>query len=272
MYLILTVTVHQDRVRPAINKYLHDNTDPRLAACIAAQSGFRNAHVQTLRSVCGVPQFDNGTSMLLSGNDSLAALTTGSSTATSEMKSVSCGAQKLGKSRLLIEGENGVLLVPPRSQLQGLLECPFNQLYCFMTFTTIDEWFKHSLSHFGDVGPPKKCRCCFCDAEFEDKSGLQSWGKRMEHVAYHHKIGCRMAHARPDFDVYTYLWNKRLISDAEYRDIRGPVKSCPYPSHPEETYQYHSASYLESAQPQPCSSKTENRVRRRRTERGFIIT
>lgn len=271
-YLILTVTVRQGRTRPAIINYLHDNTDSRLPAHLAAQSEFPNAHAHTLRSVCEVPQSGNGTSMLLSGDDSLAALTTGLSTITSEMTSMSCDAQKVGKSRILVEGENGILLVPRRSQLQGPLECPFNLLFCLQTFATIDDWFKHSLSHFRDIGPPIECHCCFCDAKFEGGSGLQSWGKRMEHVAYHHQLGCRMAHARPDFALYTYLWKNRLIGDAEYKDIRGTVENRQYPSPLEGIYQYHSVSCLETALPQPCSSRTENRVRRRRTERGFIIT
>ncbi len=107
-YLILTVTVRQGRTRPAIINYLHDNTDSRLPAHLAAQSEFPNAHAHTLRSVCEVPQSGNGTSMLLSGDDSLAALTTGLSTITSEMTSMSCDAQKVGKSRILVEGRLNV--------------------------------------------------------------------------------------------------------------------------------------------------------------------
>ncbi len=43
----------------------------------------------------------------------------------------------------------------------------------------------------------------------------------MKHVAYHHRLNDKLAHARPDFELYTYLWNNRLIINAEYRNLKG---------------------------------------------------
>ena len=43
----------------------------------------------------------------------------------------------------------------------------------------------------------------------------------MEHIASHHQLGCRLATARPDFELFYYLWRHRLISDADYRDLKG---------------------------------------------------
>lgn len=102
----------------------------------------------------------------------------------------------------------------------------------------VGRWVKHSMTHFRHVGPPDSNKCCFCDEPFKSMPGLSSWAQRMEHVAYHHLLGCRLAHGRPDFELYNYLWNNRLISDADYRDLKGnnderSQAAQAYPSPPE---------------------------------------
>jgi len=42
----------------------------------------------------------------------------------------------------------------------------------------------------------------------------------MEHVAFHHRCGESLSHARPDFALYEYLWCHRLISLEVYNDIK----------------------------------------------------
>lgn len=209
--------------------------------------------------------------MLLSGNDSLPALSTISSATKLKSISTSIGEREIEHSRLLKEDEDGVLVVPAlRSQV--IFECPFNFLTCHQTFSALDDWFKHSVSHFSAVGPPAHSSCCFCDAEFDGDNGLQSWAERMQHVAFHHQLGCRLAHARPDFALNKYLWRNFLISDATYRDIMADNGNH---SLPEESYRYHSASctrpqiYTNSAS---SIKSRQERVRRRRTSRGHAIT
>ena len=166
--------------------------------------------------------------MLVSGSEhtrdsyaqDLAALTRASSLTANESVSSSMGARQLEGQRLLDQGPGGELVIRQLSAPK-LFECPFNFLFCPMEFSGLNEWINHSLSHFGRMDPPVLNRCCFCNAIFQDHNGVSCWAERMNHVALHHRLGHRLAHARPDFELYTYLWNKRLISDADYRDLKG---------------------------------------------------
>ena len=92
--------------------------------------------------------------MIMSGNDSLAALTTAaSSLPTSASVSSSRGIRALGNARLLELDDQNALQVPALRN-PPIFECPFNFLYCLVTFASFTEWFTHSLTHFHDVGPP----------------------------------------------------------------------------------------------------------------------
>ncbi|MCJ1280814.1 hypothetical protein MMC26_000131 [Xylographa opegraphella] len=158
--------------------------------------------------------------MLLSGNSSLAALTTASSASTTPSVSSSLGERYLGKARVLEHDHEGALHPAPLRH-QVVFECPFNFLYCLMTFTCLSDSFNHSLTHFKKNAPPEKNKCCFCDVEFARSDGMRSWRDKMEHTALHHKLGHKLAHARPDFAFYTFLWNKHIIEAAEYKDLMG---------------------------------------------------
>jgi hypothetical protein len=230
--------------RPAIVTYLRDTTDSRLPQRLAEQSTFPPSEAHRGGSGHGLPGSSTGTSMLVAGSKhtsshDLAALTTSPSLTTSESVPSSVGIRQLeiANSRLLAEGEGGVLVVDP-VRTEGNLECPFNLLFCLETFSKMEDWVKHSMTHFREIGPPDFNQCCFCDAKFDSSTAIFSWAKRMEHVAYHHQYGCRLAAARPDFELYTYLWNKRLITDDEYRDLKGNNEdraraARAYPSPPE---------------------------------------
>ena len=178
--------------------------------------------------------------MLVSGSEhtsihDLAALTTTSRITASESEPSSFGARQLDISsqRLLAEGEDGVLFIS-RTRTEGNLECPFNFLFCLETFARMEDWVQHSMTHFRNARPPDSNRCCFCDASFQSSPTESSWAQRMTHIAYHHQLGSRLAHARPDFELYRYLWNKHLISDIDYRDLMGNYasRSQAYPSSP----------------------------------------
>ena len=230
--------------RPAIITYLSDPDDSRMLRTLAQQSTLPNSDRNRRGNNDRPPRTDTGTSLLVGGTEltsthDLAALTTSMRTAATESEPSSFGARQLdiSNSRLLAEAEGGVLVVD-RASAQGNLECPFNLLFCLKTFSNIEDWVKHSVTHFGEVGPPESNRCCFCEAKFNSSSDVHSWAKRMNHIAFHHQLSCRLAHARPDFELYTYMWNKRLIDDAEYRDIKGNHQNRSqavraYPSPPE---------------------------------------
>lgn len=214
---------------PAIQTFLEDRTgDPGLQRRLAAQSRLPNSNLHEAHDYHGLPKDSIGTSMLLSGSDhtrtstslDLVALTRTSSLSNSESVPSSMGARQLANARILDQGPGGELLIPPLRTPQ-ILECPFNLLFCFMAFSSLDEWINHSLSHFKNISPSTSNVCCFCEAIFRRPTGISSWKERMHHVALHHKLGHKLAHAQPDFELFTYLWSNKLISDADYRDLKG---------------------------------------------------
>lgn len=216
--------------RPAIQTYLSNDEDSRLPRQLASQSTLPGANLYRTHDYHGPPSQSNGTSLLLSSGDhtrdsrtqDLAALTRASSLESPASLSSSMGARQLDGVPLLRQDEAGALIVGPPRRTR-VLECPFNLLYCFEDFADTDykEWILHSLTHFGCVEPPASTRCCFCDAVFDSHDGVRSWQERMKHVFLHHRLGHSLSCARPDFQLYTYLWNHHVITDADYRDIKG---------------------------------------------------
>lgn len=216
--------------RPAIQTYLSNTEDSRLPQQLARQSTLPGVIRHRAHDYHGPPSRGNGTSLLLSGGDhtrdsgtqDLAALTRASSLRSSESTPTSMGVRYLDGISLLEQDQSGALVVGPNRRLR-VLECPFNLLFCFKDFadTNYTEWVLHSLTHFDNVDPPKLNKCCFCEAVFESDDGVLSWQDRMNHVFLHHRLGHSLSCARPDFQLYTYLWNKHVITDAVYRDIKG---------------------------------------------------
>lgn len=216
--------------RPSIQTYLNNTEDSRLPQQLAQQSTLPSIVRCRTRGSNDPTSRSNGTSLLLSGSDhtrdsatqDLAALTRASSLKSSASIPTSMAARYLDTVPLLEQDQNGALVAGPNRRPR-ILECPFNLLYCLEDFADSNyrEWILHSLTHFGQVNPPRLNRCCFCEAVFESHDGVRSWHERMDHVFLHHRLGHSLSCARPDFQLYTYLWNNRVISDADYRDIKG---------------------------------------------------
>lgn len=78
--------------------------------------------------------------------------------------------------------------------------------------TRLDDLYYHTLSHFGDLPPPSRCICSFCEVEFEDKEHRKdNWRRRMMHCRDHLQAdGYR--NPRPDYWLIEYLKDKQLIS------------------------------------------------------------
>lgn len=229
-----------------LETYLQDPSDPRLPLHLASRSTLPGSSRYRIEGYHGAPRDDNRTSMMVSGSDrtrdsltqSLAALTSASTRSTSESTPTSVGARGTEPRHLLEVGPGNVLTIPPL-QGQSILECPFNFLNCLMTFSNWDDWVFHSLKHFGNIGPSASNSCCFCDETFEFSNRTQSWRERMQHIALHHRLGHRLASARPSFQLYEYLWRKKLISTADYKDLKGKSQNraaaaaaAAYPSPP----------------------------------------
>ena len=149
------------------------------------------------------------------------ALTRASSVGSSSI-ATSRAATYLNDLPTLEQDASGALVVNPNRR-PSVLECPFNLLFCFEKFASLNQrdWMLHSLTHFKPVEPPKLNRCCFCDEVFESFDGCTSWKNRMDHVFLHHSLGHQLRVARPDFQLYRYLREHNIISDAVYQDIEG---------------------------------------------------
>ncbi|KAI9718640.1 MAG: hypothetical protein M1828_006648 [Chrysothrix sp. TS-e1954] len=107
-------------------------------------------------------------------------------------------------------------LRPPRLPR---FECSLHFLPCDYASDDVSEWKTHCLWHFHQHEPPKKVSCPLCPFTKSFRSGWEAWETRLNHVALHHSMGYSLASGRPDFELYTYLKNRRLISDAQYRDL-----------------------------------------------------
>lgn len=213
-----------------ISTYLDDRTDSRLPRRLATQSTLPPLNLNL------APRPAVGTSMLLSGNNSLAALTSAASVSSAPSVSSAMGERALGPPRILEVDRHGALQVPPLRH-PPVFECPFNFLSCCLTFATFSEWFTHSLMHFRGINPPNINSCCYCDKTFQDNDGMRSWRARMEHIALHSQLGHRIAHARPDFELHRYLWKNRVVDNALYKSLVGDGNSrtstaSAYPSPP----------------------------------------
>ena len=212
----------------SMESYLGDvNSDPILLRLQASQSRLPNNDLYRVQGYHGTSRDEPRTSMMLSGSDhtrdsqsqDLPAFTSASSRSLASTPS-SVGGRQIERQRLLEAGSEEVLNIPGLRNPR-ILECPFNFLDCILTFSDEVEWIQHSLEHFHPIGPSTSNACCFCDAAFHHPEGRQSWLKRMQHVALHHVLSHKLAHARPDFKLFEYLWSNKLISNAVYKDLKG---------------------------------------------------
>ncbi|KAL8792078.1 MAG: hypothetical protein Q9195_005333 [Heterodermia aff. obscurata] len=170
----------------------------------------------------------NGTSMLGEASDynyrsSLPALSLVSSTPSVSVASSQIVLPEVHLKSQPNDADNEVLM-PSRNR--PILECPFNLAFlCLKSFSKEDDWIKHSLAHFSSNGrvidPPTTNTCCFCDQTFYSPKPYESWGARMFHVGLHHCVGHTLQHARPDFALFKYLFENRLIDEKEYRVLKG---------------------------------------------------
>lgn len=96
--------------------------------------------------------------------------------------------------------------------------CPFRFLKCPLVYKreAFDDWYAHSLSHFGSQQPPSRSICIFCDTSFHDDDPWRSWQERMHHIANHFNDGSPIEHARPDFALLLHLQANSLITEEQY--------------------------------------------------------
>lgn len=228
----LIVVVARRQPAPQMKGYLLDRQDdPRIQSMVASQSQLPQSDRYPNHNYSGAYPSSIGTSQMASGptrttnTDPSGSLPALSSTASSRSYIGSEGSYGGGAStkNWLLEESGGALQIPSTPPA-GPLECPFNFLSCYRNFSSNYEWYYHSLTHFGSVGPPCTNNCCFCDMHFVNSDGRHSWKERLDHIAsMHHGIGHRLAAARPDIDLIKYLWDKGLIRKEIYNYLNPPV-------------------------------------------------
>lgn len=119
------------------------------------------------------------------------------------------------------------LLVPDgvevldHDHLHPTFQCCFWFLNCFFESSDEDEWNTHCQHHFKGARPPRANQCLLCDTQFFELDGTESWKRRMIHMAEHMRNGQTLATSRPDFHLFKYLWQQRIINDIDYQELMG---------------------------------------------------
>ena len=80
-----------------------------------------------------------------------------------------------------------------------------------------ETWYSHSLSHYGNSGPPSHAICIFCSKVFDSNDPLICWRNRMNHIAGHFESGCAIESSRPEFGVIRDMREKGVITEADYK-------------------------------------------------------
>jgi len=224
---------------PPLHEYIDSQDDPylplRFASPINLPHHARRHHEPQYR---GDSPRSIDTSVLVEASDgshgSLPNLNSSvESLAYSSARSSMAERQLSDRLRTLGIRSDDLLVADTRPPGRPVFQCPFRTLGCQLDYSNVQDWFMHSVHHFYTDGsrlamsgpavvmPPTNNGCCFCSQTFFSTSGMRSWRMRMDHVAGHHRIGHSLAHARPDFQLFNYLWETHLIDEVVYREIRG---------------------------------------------------
>ena len=144
------------------------------------------------------------------------------SDATPTETSISTGLASHLSGMPLLEDVNGVLERRPNQRRTPVYECAFWFLSCTYISDIEEEWKTHCLSHFRGEEPPRSVQCPLCEFQETWNDGWAAWNARMEHIAsYHAMLGETLKTSRPDFLLFSHLWQKRLIDDQDLKELKG---------------------------------------------------
>lgn len=122
----------------------------------------------------------------------------------------------------VLEDHDGVLELPLNEANSPTFECLFWFLDCPYISRNRQEWIVHCLHHFHGHEPPRSVSCPLCPWEASHDQGLAAWTLKMEHTANEHfQFGQNLSASRPDFQLFNYLWRKRLINDQDMKELSG---------------------------------------------------
>jgi hypothetical protein len=145
----------------------------------------------------------------------------GETEATESEISISTGLASHFSGVPLLEETHGVLEISRAQVRPPLFECAFWFLNCGYVSQNKDEWKIHCESHFRGEEPPQSAQCPLCDWTYSSTSnGWVAWDQRMEHLAFQHNMrGQTLRTSRPDFELFRYLWNRRLIDYGDFKEL-----------------------------------------------------
>jgi hypothetical protein len=148
------------------------------------------------------------------------ALLRGSSRTTS-LSSVNTGlASFIGGGPLLEEEEGGALVVPSTQRSVYSYPCIFHFLDCTESFILFEEWRVHVLSHFRGQAAPTEAQCTLCSWNMADSTRDVAWNFMLRHVAIEHfQIGHTLATSRPDFALYKFLFNRKILNEPQFKAL-----------------------------------------------------
>lgn len=98
------------------------------------------------------------------------------------------------------------------------LPCEFDFLKCRRRFRPdeFETWIIHTVSHFGDTGPPLKASCTICSDTnriFESPKGpYANWRERMFHIGNHFQEGAVTADMKQDPLIVEYLLKSGIFA------------------------------------------------------------
>jgi len=114
-------------------------------------------------------------------------------------------------------GDDGEFLDEEEAVLGSCkLSCLFYFLGCTESFDDAEPWISHCGSHLLGHQPPE-IQCPFCLEESIEGPG--AWEYTMKHIAHHLQKG-QTIQLDKDQALFTYLWQKSIIDEQEYRELK----------------------------------------------------
>jgi hypothetical protein len=159
-----------------------------------------------------------------------ALVSEGAQSMSTSTDSVNTGlASVLGGVNLLDEVDEGILVAPATTVPDTYYVCIFHLLDCQVAFHDVETWRIHMLSHFRGHASPTKAQCPYCPWKTSHAKRDEAWNRMLTHVSTSHSLKAgSVEQARPDFDLFKFLWNRRIISDVQYRTLVTRAKAWFY--------------------------------------------
>ncbi|KAB2102197.1 hypothetical protein AG0111_0g9486 [Alternaria gaisen] len=121
-----------------------------------------------------------------------------------------------------LDDVNGILVIPEGEHRPPIYECSFWFLNCSYVSRDAEEWKTQCENHFCGEEPPRTVQCPLCDEfQYTFEDGWTACNHRMEHMeSFHLNSGQILRSSRPDFHLFEYLWQKRLIDDQDSKELK----------------------------------------------------